>query len=301
MNDYDLGVLIQVGNYKIWNKMKFIVSHFRDFSSLFLININQDLISENEIKEIKNEFQNAIFTLSENKGMDIFGFFTQIKYIIKNKISLKYICKLHTKTDDNWRNNLLNSLCGSKLIIKNNIKLFKNNKDIGLLCPKKYLILMDHFNTPIIVNIFNYLKIENKYIDEIDFTKKDKEVFDSLFYITYPYNKIIYDDEILKCSERTNIYAYLHWNNYGYKSFKLVTNKNLITKKIDNHYTFPAGSMFWIDANILINFFNDIKIDELSSLFEKGYFKNEIPTFTHSWERMFGLISIIKNKKNYYI
>ena len=70
--------------------------------------------------------------------MDIYGFFIQIKYIIDNNLNIDYICKIHTKTDDKWRSNLLNPLCKTKNDIIDCINLLKN-KDNGMICSKKKL------------------------------------------------------------------------------------------------------------------------------------------------------------------
>ena len=73
----------------------------------------------------------------------------------------------------------------------------------------------------------------NKYIDEIDWRKKeeikyDLDLFDPYFYITYRYNNIMYDNELLKNIDKLNSYAIFHWLQIGYKHFKFVPNRNLI-------------------------------------------------------------------------
>ena len=60
--------------------------------------------------------------------------------------------------------------------------------------------------------------------------KKNKllelEYFDPFFYITYPYNKIMYEKEMLKDEEKLKSYAIFHWLQIGFKVFRLVQNPN---------------------------------------------------------------------------
>ena len=165
----NIGLFIQIANFTVWNKIKFIINNF-DQNIILMLHLNKDMLSNLEISNIKKEFPKAIFTIGENKGMDIYGFFLQIEYIIKNNIQLDYICKIHTKTDDKWRNNMISSLCGSKESIQNCLNKF--NDKIRMICPKNYLRLMDHYNTPLILNLLKIWNIKNTYIDEIDWNEK---------------------------------------------------------------------------------------------------------------------------------
>ena len=52
-------------------------------------------------------------------------------------------------------------------------------------------------------------------------------------------------------------------------------------------------------ADILIEFFKkNISFMSYYDRFEHGYFNNEKPTLTHTWERFFSIITEISNKKN---
>lgn len=290
-----LSLLLQISNYQTFLKIKNIIN-FNNFN-LILIHINSELINNTQTDNIKDEFKHAKFTYGKNIGMDIYPFFCQIKYIIHNNIETDYILKIHTKSDDQWRNDLILPLLNHNLITELIL-----NKNIGMIASKKYTKLLDHYNTPIILHFLKKWNIENKYIDEIDWDKKydnlyDLNFLDTKFYVTYSYNKIMYDDELLNNTDKLNSYAIFHWLNIGYKVFRLIHNPNLITKKINNHYTFCAGTIFWIDAKILVDFFKtNIDFQFWENKFEKGYFKNDLPTYTHSWERLFAIIVFYNNK-----
>ena len=47
--------------------------------------------------------------------------------LIKNNIQVDYICKIHTKTDDDWRNDMINPLCGTTENITKCINKFDQN------------------------------------------------------------------------------------------------------------------------------------------------------------------------------
>ena len=109
-----LSILIQISDFAIWNKIKQTI-HFDNYNTI-MIHFNTQLLQKNKIDSIKDEFKQAIFTYGQNKGMDIYPFFCQIKYIIQNNIETDYILKIHTKTNDQWRNDLILPLLDHNLI-----------------------------------------------------------------------------------------------------------------------------------------------------------------------------------------
>lgn len=299
-----IGILFQIANYSVWNKMKNIIDNFNN-EIILMTHFNMDIITQNEKKNIisfyKKKNINCIVTTFINKGMDICGFFHQIEYIIKNEIYIDYILKLHTKSNDIWRDHLINPICGTEQNVNKCINLL-NDSDNGCISCKKWYTLMDHFNTPIILNELKKFNIKNTFIDEIDWHEKyenlyDLDYFDPEFYLSYPYNKIYSNDDFEGDNEKRKSYAIFHWLQIGYKQYRLVHNKKLIIKK-NNHISFCAGTIFWIKADILISFFKKyIDFSYYYDNFENGYFQNNKPTLTHSWERIFSIIIEKSNKK----
>ncbi len=299
-----IGILFQIANFSVWDNMKNITNNF-NFKIILMIHFNKDMINQKDrdhiIQFYKSKNIDPIITMFINKGMDICGFFHQIEYIINNNIEIDYILKLHTKSNEKWRNDLIDPICGTKNNIKICIDLLDEN-DTGIVCCERWCRQMDHFNTPIIIKELEKFKINNTFIDEIDWHEKfenlyDLDYFDPQFYLDYPYNAIYKDEKMLGDKDKLKSYALFHWLQIGYKQFRLVHNKKLITKK-NNHLKFCAGSIFWIKADIIKSFFkNYIKFDYYYNNFEKGYFDNKKPTLTHTWERFFTIIINKYNKK----
>lgn len=87
---------------------------------------------------IKEKYKNAHVLFIENKGVDIYSFFTQIKYIRENNIQLDYILKIHTKVCREWRELLIVPITeiNSLKIIK---QIFENQK-IGYVATQDVIV-----------------------------------------------------------------------------------------------------------------------------------------------------------------
>ena len=142
----DIGVFIHIYNVEIFDNIYLYVLNLYNLGIKFDLYINlavnnsKILINDKytvllqKLEDIKNKkiCDNLYLTYSDNKGMDIGGFFTSYIKIIDNKINYRYILKLHTKVNNNWRFAMLYSLLGNKSIINNNLNLLKK-KEIGMI------------------------------------------------------------------------------------------------------------------------------------------------------------------------
>lgn len=291
-----LGILLHLGNHELWSEFKnYIKKLFLKTDCFLVVNLVKQLNSKNkidkQIKIIKNDFPKVIITKSDNKGMDIGGFFTQLMYLKNNKIKYDWILKLHTKTDKKWRNQLM-------LPILNNfdqcLKDFKNDK-IGMIGSKKWALEMDNCNSPLIIDLLKKYGIENCYFDEIDWKlreikKKDLNFLDPFFYVKYNnikiperiklYNK--YNKDVMK------FFGELIWYKYGSKTNYQIQHPSLIIKKKKKkNIKFIGGTIFLINKEVtgkIIQIISDNNIKLIS-----GYKLNTKPTITHSWERLFSI------------
>ena len=94
-------------------------------------------------KKIKNLGKLKIIG-APNRGFDIAPFLIEFKKCYQN---YDYICKVHGKKSlqspslSYWRTYLLNNLLGSENNIREIIKTFENNEDIGIIYPPNYYVV----------------------------------------------------------------------------------------------------------------------------------------------------------------
>jgi hypothetical protein len=108
----------------------------------------------NKLSQI-NIVKNYYLTLSENKGIDIGGFFKSYLKMIELGLSYKNIIKIHSKTNFNWRFCLLYTLLGSEKIIRANLDLM-SQEEIGMIGHNKTYINInekEHFSK--MLNLFD--------------------------------------------------------------------------------------------------------------------------------------------------
>lgn len=76
----------------------------------------------------------------------------------------------------------------------------------------------------------------------------------------------------------------------GHLQKDLCEHLSLVIDPSSQYYI--AGTIFWIRWKTIVNVVkrNHISLQEEYSKLEPGYLKNDRPTFTHSWERIFGIM-----------
>ena len=130
---YDLAILIQIGKWSTFIKMLHYIDIISNIESNIYITIIEEEAIEENINILKSKLKSCVILIVKNKGMDIGHFLMNLLYLRKNNIKPKIILKIHTKTDDRFREHVLNNLIGSENIILNNILKLENKKDLGML------------------------------------------------------------------------------------------------------------------------------------------------------------------------
>ena len=231
-NIEELGIFIQIGSFDTFLKMK---DHIFNLKNLNInVNVYFVIIKEEANKENINFLSSLIprSTIIEtiNKGMDIGLFLINLLYLRNNNISHKYILKLHTKTDDRFRNNILDKLCTNNELTKC-INLLKNNVDLGMINGTfvyNYNKNKSYFDNHI--HYLNYLS-KNIFIKELNYNNLEFPI-GTFFYAKFEIFSLL--DEInLKF-----IYNKLNdINTLDYNWYKIYYNlKNFTTEEIENHY-----------------------------------------------------------------
>ena len=161
-------------------------------------------------------------------GMDIGLFIINLLYFRDKKINPKYILKLHTKTDDRFRNNVLNNLCKNKETILKNLNLFQNN-NIGMLTGT-FVYSYDK-NKSFYNNHMNYLHYLSKYICNKELNLNNLEfAVGTFFYAKYNLFSILDEVNLKFLYNKLNNLTTLdiNWYKIFYNLHKLSDNEIIL-------------------------------------------------------------------------
>jgi len=290
-------ILFHVGNIDVFLKIYKNQPYFFKRKILVLITLhNRDFIST-----INQYIPHAFFTIIENKGADIGGFLHNMKVLIKhpNYNDVDCIYFVHTKTNDDWRRDMLSPVTGNYKKIES--------------------ILQSKKNIPIIVGCDKYCyrnKGTNRnYIKDI--FDRNKDHFDK--FIDINWNDFV-DDYIFEntnIEDSKNIYADLNINPQFYKNYEndlqslsvkgainqfnkhgkneyYRINNPCYIKKFGKESYFIAGTIFMCNKSYF-EIFEGINFDHEYNILETGYVLNVVPRKIHAWEYLFGLLTYCMN------
>ena len=273
-------IIFHVGNIQTFNN---ILDEYPDINKAEKIIIS---IHDQELeKYIESKLPKAIIIKIENKGMDIGGFLKSIEYIIKNKLDdKKYLyIKLHTKSDENWRKQLISPIFKNlDLIIK-----YPRNKPY-LFGAKDCIIRNKVVNRNYVKDIINRNNLDiykfEKYLDEYHHL--------DLWFETKTHQELILNEKFY------SYYEYLlepknHWENYGKSEFHRVSNPSYI-KKLGNISHFVAGTLFAFNDKYL-QLLKKINLAYEYIILEEKYVINDVTRKTHAWEYFFSLLLYVNN------
>ncbi len=304
-----IGIILHIGNYDMieyYEKILLNLAQFIRFEMFITISKK-----ENGLPELMNNLNllniklkksgsdiNQIFNV-DNKGYDIYPFLKVIEYFIENNLNYDICLKLHTKTNNEWRNKLVLPLI-DKYLVKLILKNVKQNNKIGIIGSPFYHYRLDRPNSEYVIPLgkkyFNY--DFTKYYDKII---KNSLTLDVDFYRYYEQdlNSLLINDYFYYNSEEKTSFITNHYYNNGINEYYRVYNKNLIETLRSKTSYFIAGTIFWFQPNVLINEFKKIKLNnKFYSMFPYGYLSDaKTPQIPHSWERIFSLLYAENNYK----
>lgn len=128
----EFALFLQIGNFQTFQKMEDYLVNFNQIDVNVFIVIVKEEVNEKNINIIKDLFPSCTIIKTLNKGMDVGLFLINLLYIRHKKLEYTHILKLHTKTDDRFRNNILSNLCKNKQQIVNCLSVIKKN-NIGMI------------------------------------------------------------------------------------------------------------------------------------------------------------------------
>jgi hypothetical protein len=156
---YDIAISIQIGNWNTFKKMEHYLTNFNSININFYFILIKDIASIENLHYLRDTYKFSVILTAENKGMDIGLFLISLLYIRLKNYNHDYLFKIHTKTDDNFRNVTLDKLFGSYDRIVENIRLL-NNPNIGMLSGNSIYKYKDHQN----VFLSNYYHLHNSVL-----------------------------------------------------------------------------------------------------------------------------------------
>jgi hypothetical protein len=126
---YNVAISIQIANWHVFLKIEEYLVNFKNINTNIYFVIINELVTEDNVNYISEKYENFTIIKAENRGMDIGLFLVNLYYIKFKKYSHDYLFKIHTKTNDNFRNETLYSLLGTPEIIIENIKKLSSTKN----------------------------------------------------------------------------------------------------------------------------------------------------------------------------
>jgi hypothetical protein len=286
-------ILFHVGNIDVFTKIYVNQPMFFKQPALIFITLhNKDFI-----KTIIRYIPNAFFTIIENKGLDIGGFLQNMKSLINHPCynDIDFIYKLHTKTNDDWRRDMLSPITINYKKIES---MLQSKKDIPIIVgSEKYCYRNKGVNRNYIKDIFDRNKdsfntqIHNnwdEYVDDYIFENKNIEDSKNI-YTDLNINPEFYKNYEFDLSSYSTDQVINHFNNHGINEFHRISNPCYIKKFAKESY-FIAGTIFMCNKEYF-KIFEGINFDYEYSILETGYVINNIPRKIHAWEYIFGLLA----------
>lgn len=184
-------VLLHMGNHNMWNTMHnyLIALDSRCYDlwiSLVALDTDPSEKIENIKKTILESYPSANILIVPNKGMDIGGFFYILQEIFNKKYNYRYILKLHTKTNNSWRDELCNGLLDHRQIVQ-----IMSDRQIGMIGSKKWSVTQKTIDRP---NRYHFMRL----IDRFNLPKNIPYSFvgGTIFWIRYDLLYQIYGDHL---------------------------------------------------------------------------------------------------------
>lgn len=236
---YNIAISVQIGNWPTFMKMESYINNFNHINvNIYFVLINE-MATEDNINYLKMKYKNIVILSGENRGMDIGLFFINLLYIRNKKYNHDYLYKIHTKTNDEFRNNTLNHLMGSHEKIINNVRLLSKDT-IGMLSGNiiyKYNDYKDAFNSNYyhLENLISYLYNEKINNNNLEFSAGTMFIVKMKTFNILNIKNLEYLYNSLNNTETLDYY----WYSIFYK-ININNKENIYTDYINNkHHKFP--------------------------------------------------------------
>ncbi|MBA2923309.1 hypothetical protein G9Q84_10425 [Pseudomonas sp. P7] len=167
----DYAVVLHLHYQDLWDDIKRYLESFGETAFDLYVTVT----SSSAGLRVAKEYPKAHIHLVENRGRDVLPFLKVLE-VIKD-MNYVAVCKIHSKRSiyrddgDKIRDDLLEQLLGSNSTVLNIVDRFRQQQDLGMLAPGKYLIPhTDHNMTycgPVVAELSSKLHINFSYSEFI--------------------------------------------------------------------------------------------------------------------------------------
>ena len=278
-----VGILAQVGNWRLWEELTNCIDQVIETVDTAFILVSSHV--EGKERLVSARYDCAKVITVPNYGADIAPFFTQLSRISQQLADANFVIKLHTKTNDAWREGMIEPICGTASAVRQSLEAFRSNPKLGMLGALNFTYFIDSNDEMIIKN-----RLAIQYHFDSSFYAVYDEIsnvshFDAEFYSKWRGNS---DLKSLTRQELVN-----HFHQHG-RSERRIFSKVMQEHLESNGYPqFIAGTIFWFRVAPMVDFLRRYRADEIANTMrsESGYFRDEnIDRVTHAWERCVSLV-----------
>jgi hypothetical protein len=127
-------LICHIGNFDVFEKIRHYISFVYSVRNLYNVDLFFNLVeglTSNNLSKLKMYYPEANVVISENYGFDIGSFFHILNIIKERNLKYDYVLKIHTKTDDAKRFNILDRIVSSRDRILSILKMLDENPNIG--------------------------------------------------------------------------------------------------------------------------------------------------------------------------
>ena len=297
--------IFHIGNYDVFLKMKkYVDILMNNQSNKYTVDLFINIVDHNNswkleqgdlpiydyINQLKTEYPIANILVSENYGFDIGSFFNILDIVQKNNKEYDYVLKIHTKTNDNMRNKLLEPILSSPTRIYEILDYLKNNNDIGCIGSKKCYCMDSIMDEK--CNESHLKMLQNIYFDRT--YSKLPFITGTMFWMRFSILRNVFMKHNL-----SNIYNSMNteksfdWNWYLWAN-KDYINTPLFAKNLTREQSYDHYINIGKPGGLSKNLYDAIKQKHRSALCRDGMIE-------HSYERLFSYAVNHLGMKTMYI
>jgi hypothetical protein len=247
-------------------------------------------LSAEFVTYIKLKYPQIIFIETPNAGFDIGSFFHILKYCKENKLEFDYVIKVHTKSIDEWREQMLNSIAGSTNCIHHILKTFEE-PTIGLICDGTMECIND--GSPANKNYAHLKYLIEKFNINISPNANVRFAGGTMFWVRYSIlKKIFWGYDFNNILEEFNSLDTFDWNWYKFANRHTIAAReiNAMNNKEDAHKHYLQ---YGKPNNLSPNLFHAIKYNTRSEKLRDGMIE-------HAYERFFSYMVVSLNYTQYF-